>query len=544
MNHDQEHSVRRSGILLHPTSLPGGTGVGDLGTEAYRFVDFLVETGQTLWQVLPLGPTGYGDSPYQCFSAFAGNPLLISLESLVNMGYLNPRDIEKAPRFMTKRVEYGGVIEFKSRMLWRAFDNFMIDASSDEASEFSRFKDGARDWLEPYAFFRSIKDHHSGKAWTEWDVHLRQREDRALHFWRENHSREIEGHQFFQYVFFKQWVSLASYANDRGIKIIGDIPIFVAHDSADVWSHPELFHLDREGHPTKVAGVPPDYFSETGQLWGNPIYRWDVMESTGYRWWLDRIKSALQLVDIIRLDHFRGFEAYWAVPAGEPTAAEGKWEPGPGRKLFEAIRSNLGDLPIIAEDLGFITAAVDELRDALGFPGMRILQFAFGTDPQADSFRPYNFPRDCVVYTGTHDNDTTVGWFHGAGTGESTRSASEVDEERRFLLDYLGTDGKEINWDFIRLAWASVARTAIVPLQDVLGLGSEARMNVPARESGNWAWRFRASDLTKELRSRLARLTDTYGRNPRRFERASKGDAEPAHEKSDVRKKEVRKRKQ
>jgi 4-alpha-glucanotransferase len=311
MKNQQKKTPRRSGILLHPTSLPGDTGIGDLGREAYRFVDFLVETGQSLWQVLPLGPTGYGDSPYQCFSAFAGNPLLISLEGLVKEGWLKEGDFEKHPPFQRRHVDYGAVINFKLRMLWKAFGRFS-DASTDARKDFEAFVETTRGWLEPYALFRSIKDHHEGKAWTDWDVHLREREDQALHFWRENHSLEIEGHQFFQFMFFKQWVGLAQYANEHGIQIIGDLPIFVAHDSADVWSHPELFHLDADGQPTKVAGVPPDYFSQTGQLWGNPVYRWDVMEETGYRWWLDRIRSALQLVDIIRLDHFRGFESYWA----------------------------------------------------------------------------------------------------------------------------------------------------------------------------------------------------------------------------------------
>ncbi|MEP7273867.1 MAG: 4-alpha-glucanotransferase [Acidobacteriota bacterium] len=518
MNLPNGLKARRSGILLHPTSLPGGTGIGDFGSEAYRFIDSLSETGQSLWQVLPLGPTGYGDSPYQSFSAFAGNPVLISLEALANDGWLTPRDLERSPRFSARRVEYGPVIEFKNRMLWKAFDNFRVGASPGEKEELEQFIRGSRSWLEPYAFFRSIKDHHSGKSWIDWDVHLRAREAVALHFWGENHAREIEAHQFFQFIFFRQWVRLARYANERGIQIIGDVPIFVAFDSADVWSHPELFHLDEHGRPTKVAGVPPDYFSETGQLWGNPIYRWDVMANDGYAWWIERIKAALQLVDIIRLDHFRGFEAYWAVPAGETTAVRGKWEKGPGAHLFEAIRNSLGDLPIIAEDLGFITEGVHQLRDHLGFPGMRILQFAFGRDPEAENFRPYNFPQDCVVYTGTHDNDTTVGWFNSVGAGDSTRSAREVDEERRFVLNYLGTDGTEINWDLTRLALGSVARTAIVPLQDVLGLGSEARMNVPARESGNWAWRYTAKELTAARRRRLAELTETYGRNPRRFE--------------------------
>ncbi len=511
-------SPRRGGILLHPTSLPGGDGIGDLGIEAYRFVDFLVEAGQSLWQVLPLGPTGYGDSPYQCFSAFAGNPLLISLETLQLAGLLAPGDTPKGVRFPTRRVDYGPVIRFKNELLWKAYENFRTDASHSDRSELKKFVEASRLWLEPYTLFRSIKDHHEGKAWTDWDVHVRQREDRAIHFWLENHAREIEAHEFFQYLFFKQWLRLARYANERGIDIIGDVPIFVAHDSADVWSHPELFDLDPHGQPKKVAGVPPDYFSATGQLWGNPVYRWDVIARTGYEWWINRIKSALQLFDIVRLDHFRGFESYWAVPAGDTTAVRGSWEPGPRERLFEAIKNKLGDVPIVVEDLGLITKEVAQLRDSLGFPGMRILQFAFATDSGGENLRPYYFPRNTIVYTGTHDNDTTVGWFHNAGAGNTTRSVSRVDEERRLVLTYLDTDGSEINWDFIRLAFSSVADTAIVPLQDVLGLGSEARMNTPAREAGNWAWRFAKGDLTRKLRTRLRELTNVFGRNPRTLE--------------------------
>jgi 4-alpha-glucanotransferase len=508
---------RLSGILLHPTSLPGRYGVGDLGQAAYDFVDFLVSTGQSLWQVLPLGPTGYGDSPYQCFSAFAGNPLLISLDGLVEAGLLVEGDLADAPDFPNDRVDYGPAIEYKNKILWRAFDNFAAGKFEQLKKELASFRAEMREWLTDYAIYRSIKDEHDGAEWTKWDEHLRAREDQALHFWRENHPREIAGHEFFQFLFFKQWRKLTAYANERGIRIIGDVPIFVAHDSADVWAHPELFYLDDEGHPTKVAGVPPDYFSETGQLWGNPLYRWDVMKETGYEWWLARLKATRQLVDIIRLDHFRGFESYWAVPGDETTAINGKWEPGPGADLFEAIRDSMGELPIIAEDLGLITEEVEKLRDQFGFPGMRILQFAFGTDPQSDSFKPYNFPRNCAVYTGTHDNDTTVGWFTGVGAGDSTRSQEEVDEERDFVLKYLGSDGSEIHWDLIRLALSSVARTAIIPVPDLLGLGSEARMNVPARESGNWSWRFEAAALTPEINERLAEMTDVYGRNPRRY---------------------------
>ena len=518
-------SPRASGILLHPTSLPSRFGIGDLGGAAYEFVDFLEETGQSLWQVLPLGPTGYGDSPYQCFSAFAGNPLLVSLEALVEDGLLKQSELDAAPQFPDDRVDYGPVIEFKTALLKKAHANFIqrgpalgLDGAKDE---YLSFTDQAAWWLDDYAGFRAIKDAHDGSEWTKWDRYLRDREDNAMHFFRENHAAGISAQKFFQYLFFKQWLKLARYANERGVKIIGDVPIFVAHDSADVWAHRDLFHLDEEGNPTKVAGVPPDYFSETGQLWGNPLYRWEVMKRNGYRWWIERIRQTLAVVDIIRLDHFRGFEKYWAVPASEKTAINGKWKKGPGADLFNAIKKAFsdveGDLPIIAEDLGFITPEVNALREKFGFPGMRILQFAFGTDPQADEFKPYNFVPNSVVYTGTHDNETTIGWFTSEGAGSSTRSEDEVQVERAFVLKYLGTDGSRVNWDFIRLALSSVANTAIIPLQDVLGCGNEARMNVPARESGNWGWRYRAEHLTPEIRWRLAELTHIYGRDRHRL---------------------------
>ena len=496
--------------------MPGRFGIGDLGQAAYDFVDFLHATGQSLWQVLPLGPTGYGDSPYQCFSAFAGNPLLISLTALVEEGWLDEGDLAAVPNFLAERVDYGPVIEFKNKLLWRAHENFKTRAAEAAKREYLAFTKNAASWLEDYALFRAIKAEHGGAEWTKWESYLRAREDQALHFFRENHAPQLSGQRFFQYLFFKQWVRLAHYANAKGIKIIGDVPIFVAHDSADVWAHPELFHLDAAGQPTKVAGVPPDYFSATGQLWGNPLYRWDVLQQDGYRWWIERLRAALAQVDIVRLDHFRGFEKYWAVPAGETTAINGQWEDGPGAALFKALKQALakakGGLPIIAEDLGFITPEVDKLRDQFGFPGMRILQFAFGTDPQADEFKPYNYVPNSVVYTGTHDNDTALGWFH-AGVGDSTRTAAEVAEERAFVLKYLNSDGRAINWDLIRVALASVANTAIIPLQDVLGCGSAARMNVPARESGNWGWRYQAEQLTPALRARLKELTNVYGRD-------------------------------
>jgi 4-alpha-glucanotransferase len=515
---------RASGILLHPTSLPGRFGIGELGQAAIEFIDFLEETGQRYWQILPLGPTGYGDSPYQCFSAFAGNPLLVSLEEMVKDGLLAESDLANAPSFALDHVDYGPVIEYKSTLLEKSHRRFLAGGSEKERTEYLQFINQASWWLEDYATYRAIKNSFGGQEWTKWDPYLRDYEDTAVHFFRENHATEISTQKYFQYLFFKQWMRVAAYANAHGIKIIGDVPIFVAHDSADVWANRSLFRLDKKGNPTAVAGVPPDYFSESGQLWGNPLFRWDRMKEDGYQWWIERIRQTLATVDIIRLDHFRGFEKYWSVPAGETTAINGKWEEGPGADLFHAVGAAfgpvLGSLPFIAEDLGFITPEVKKLRDDLGFPGMRILQFAFGIDEEADEYKPYSFTRNSVVYTGTHDNDTSVGWFTSAGAGDSTRSETEVDKERAFVLKYLGTDGHEIHWDFIRLALASVADTAIVPLQDVLGCGSEARMNVPARESGNWGWRFVAEQLTPEIRSRLKELTEIYGRNRARLKPA------------------------
>jgi 4-alpha-glucanotransferase len=438
--------------------------------------------------------------------------LLISLDALVVDGWLLATDLVDVPRFPTERVDYGPVIEYKFGKLKHAYENFIAHADETARADYLDFVQRSAGWLEDYALYRALKDEHGGAEWTKWEPYLRDRENNALHFFKENHALAVGAHRFYQYLFFKQWARLAAYANGQGVKLIGDIPIFVAHDSADVWAHRDLFYLDEAGNPTKVAGVPPDYFSETGQLWGNPLYRWDLMERNGFTWWIDRIRATLAMVDLVRLDHFRGFESYWAVPASEATAVNGTWEPGPGAALFTAIKKTLGDLPIIAEDLGLITPAVKQLRDAFAFPGMCILQFAFGADPQADEFKPYNFKPNAVVYTGTHDNDTAVGWFT-AGVGDSTRTADEVAAERQFVLDYLGSDGSEIHWDLVRVALASVANMAMIPLQDILGCGSEARMNVPARESGNWGWRFQSEQLTSEIQARLAKLTNVYGRD-------------------------------
>ncbi|MEK6285436.1 MAG: 4-alpha-glucanotransferase [Acidobacteriota bacterium] len=502
---------RASGILLHPTSLPGRFGIGDLGGEAYAFVDFLAASGQSLWQILPLGPTGYGDSPYQCFSAFAGNTLLISPQRLAQAGLLSEEDLNVAPRFSSRRVDFGRVIEYKKALLENAFDNFKRVTDTGLRAEFLEFCREAHWWLEDYALFRALKDAHGGVAWTEWAPQFAARDAAALASARETLRDRVDAEKFNQFLFFRQWLSLKAYCHERGVSIIGDAPIFVACDSADVWTHPELFKLDKERRPTVVAGVPPDYFSRTGQLWGNPIYDWDAMCATGFRWWVDRLRATLQTVDILRIDHFRGFAACWEVPGEDKTAERGRWVEVPGRKLFTTLRNTFGELPIIAEDLGVITPDVEALRDDFGFPGMRVLQFAFRADSKTIDL-PHNYIRNCVVYTGTHDNDTTVGWFKSRAGAGSTRTADEIQRERAYCLRYLNTDGHEIHWDLIRTAWASVANTAVTPLQDVLGLGSRARMNLPASEQGNWQWRYRAGALTRKLGNRLGELTELYGR--------------------------------
>jgi 4-alpha-glucanotransferase len=503
---------RASGILLHPTSLPGQFGIGDLGREAYQFADFLASTGQHLWQVLPIGPTGYGNSPYQCLSVFAGNPLLISLERLVADKFLEPADLDNAPSFPKDRVDYGTVIKFKMPLLKKSFETFQKKAAPSERKQFETFCQRNASWLETYSLFMALKEAHSLAAWNTWEEDIRRRQPKSLERWSQKLAHEIDYHKYQQYQFFKQWSELKKYCNEHEIRLIGDMPIFIALDSATAWSHPEMFFLDDSGKPTVVAGVPPDYFSKTGQLWGNPLYRWDVMASDGYAWWIERFRATHGFVDIIRLDHFRGFEKYWEIPATDNTAVNGRWVPGPGAKLFEAVQKALGTLPIIAEDLGMITPEVEALREQFGFPGMRVLQFNFGSDPEADDYRPHNYPRNCVVYTGTHDNNTTIGWFRGEDVKDSTQSKEEREREKQLALKYLGTDGHEINWDFIRLALMSVADTAIIPMQDILGLGSEARMNLPGRAEGSWCWRFVPDMLTEEIKARLKELTALYGR--------------------------------
>jgi len=499
---------------LHCTSLPGRFGIGDLGPCAHEFAEFLSAAGQKLWQVLPLNPTGYGDSPYQCFSAFAGNPLLLSLERLCEQGLLETAELADPPCFPQDSVDFNAVIQFKMPALRRAALAFFADASRPDRAEFEAFCANEGEWLNDFALFMALKEEHQGTAWTSWEAKIRQRDPEAVKKWSEQLAPQLRIIKFWQFEFFRQWKQLKSDCNERSIRLMGDIPIYVAHDSADVWAHPELFYLNGQGNPTVVSGVPPDYFSATGQLWGNPIYRWEALEASGYAWWKQRFRTALTLFDLVRLDHFRGFEAFWAVPASERTAINGRWVKAPGDSLLTTLQAEFGELPIVAENLGVITPAVENLRKKFGLPGMSILQFAFGTDAQGPSFRPHNYQRDLVAYTGSHDNDTAVGWWSSTGAGGSTRTAEEIRQERALAHAYLGFEGEaEINWVMIRAVEASVAGMVILPLQDVLGLGNEARMNLPGTMSGNWKWRYRPGALNSELSARLRTLVELYGRD-------------------------------
>jgi 4-alpha-glucanotransferase len=490
---------RSSGILLHPTSLPGPYGIGDLGPEAYHWVDFLSESGCKLWQVLPLGPTGYGDSPYQCFSAFAGNPYLISPELLIKDQLLFQEDLKDLPSFPKDAVDFGEIFSWKPGLLDIAYLHFEQGGSDVLRSEFSIFCNKNASWLDDYALFMALKDAHDGSSWGSWEPAIRLRKPEELIKARKNLAVEISRHAFRQWLFFRQWRAVRKYAHEKDVKIIGDIPIFVAYDSADAWSRPELFYFDGSGRPTVVAGVPPDYFSPTGQLWGNPLYRWDVHKSTGYKWWIDRLIAILSTVDIIRLDHFRGFAGYWEVPGTAKTAERGRWVSGPGTDFMGAIRNALGNLPFIAEDLGEITPDVIELRDAFSLPGMKILQFGFsGPD---NPFLPHHFLENCVVYTGSHDNDTALGWY-----------ASAPEHEKEFYRRYFGRSGEDFAGELIRAAWSSVAVMALAPLQDLLKLGTDARMNFPGKETGNWMWRMPEGALTDELKSWINELNFLFER--------------------------------
>ncbi len=504
---------RSSGILLHITSLPSRFGIGDLGPSAYEFADFLFASGQKLWQVLPLNPTGYGDSPYQCFSAFAGNPMLISLQRLREQGLLQDSDLARAPSFPVDFVDYGPVIEFKMAALRRSAKAFFADGSRADHAAFDRFCESASPWLDDYALFMACKDANGGTMWTAWETGIRRRDTSEMNAWSKKLATELKAYKYWQFEFFHQWEHLKNYCQQRSIRFMGDIPIYVAHDSADVWSHPDLFYLDDHGNPTVVSGVPPDYFSATGQLWGNPIYRWDLLAAAGYKWWIERFRASLALFDMVRLDHFRGFESYWEVPASEKTAINGRWIKGPGEEFLAALQDVFGGLPIVAENLGVITPPVEKLRKQFGLPGMSLLQFAFGTDPQGPSFRPHNYTRDLVAYTGGHDNDTTMGWWSSSGASDSTRTPEDVRKEHEFARAYLNfKDDSEVNWVMIRAVLASIADVAIVPLQDVLGLGSSARMNLPGKVSGNWKWRYAPGALGDELSARLRTLVTLYDR--------------------------------
>jgi 4-alpha-glucanotransferase len=499
--------TRACGVLLHPTSLPGGHGIGDLGPEAHAFADFLASTGQRWWQMLPFGPTGYGNSPYQSHSSFAGNPLLIDLTDLVKRGWLDPDAVPHDNPTNPDLVDFDQVTTLKEMSLRKAFERFR-ERPPDHA--YDEFNAAHSAWLDDYAFYHALKDEHHGLPWYEWEPGLVKRDPAECARWRERVADGIAYHRFVQFVFELQWESLRDHCRGRGIGLIGDLPIFVAHDSADVWANPELFNLDGRGQPMVVAGVPPDYFSATGQLWGNPLYRWDVHAADGYAWWTARLRELLRRVDFVRIDHFRGFEAYWEIPAGSPTAAPGRWVKGPGAAFFQVIREKLGALPLIAEDLGLITPEVEALRDQFNLPGMRVLQFGFGPDAGSEKYLPHEYVPHCFTYTGTHDNDTTRGWF--LTEAGPTQSAVEMRAERAYALRYANSTGEDIHWAMIRLALASVADTAITPLQDILGLDGRARMNFPGKSGGYWRWRFTAGQIDQTARRRLAELTAIYGR--------------------------------
>jgi len=492
---------RRAGILLHPTSLPGRYGIGDLGPDARRFLAWAAGAQQSVWQILPLCPTGPWNSPYVGLSAFAGNPWLVSIEQLVAEGLLGETAIENPPAFSYGRTEFERVLPWKSGLLRAAWRHFRRKAPVAARRDLEAFLEAPEHsgWLSDWALFMALRIRSGGRAWTSWPHDLHRREAGALR--RAGHalSAEIAYQKFLQFLFFRQWMRIKEEANRLGLLVMGDLPIYVAHDSADVWANQRLFDLDGEGRPVEVAGVPPDYFSEIGQLWGNPLYRWDRLAEEGYAWWVARMRCNLRLTDLLRIDHFRGFAAYWAIPAGETTAVEGSWVPGPGRALFDAVREALGELPLVAEDLGHITPDVHELRRGLGIPGMRVLQFAF--DGSDNEHLPHRHPEDVVVYTGTHDNDTTRGWFES------------LDEDgRRIVRGAIGKREGRVEWDMIRAAYGSASRLAVVPMQDVLGLGAEARMNTPGRAEDNWAWRLAPDSLPAEAAERLARLAAESGR--------------------------------
>jgi 4-alpha-glucanotransferase len=491
---------RSSGILLHPTCLPGPYGIGDIGSSAHRWIEFLSASGCGLWQILPLGPTGYGDSPYQCFSSFAGNPYLISPDALLSDDLLHPDDLCDHPAFPYDHVDFGKIIPWKLGLLDRSFIRFQHSHSVRLKTEMEEFRTKQSVWLDDFALFMALKEIHGGQPWHTWEEPLSKRHPDALFQVHKKFEVAIQRQIYRQFIFFRQWSKLLTHAHEKHIQIIGDIPIFVAHDSAEVWSNPQLFHLDKSGKPTVVAGVPPDYFTHSGQLWGNPLYRWEIHARDGYAWWVERIKATLALVDIIRIDHFRGFAGYWEVPGDAKTAEIGRWVPGPGKNFFQSIQNTLGDLPIIAEDLGVITPDVEDMRDSFDLPGMRILQFGFDSTP-SDPFLPHNYPVNCIVYTGTHDNDTALGWYNRV-----------PEKDKTFYRSYMNRDGSDFNWDLIRGVWSSVAIFGLAPMQDFLNLGNEARMNYPGNPSGNWTWRMPEDYECLVLQEKIRELNYLYGR--------------------------------
>jgi 4-alpha-glucanotransferase len=503
---------RSSGVLMHVSCLPGPHGIGGLGPAAYRFVDFLASCKQSWWQVLPISPVGRGNSPYDSPSAFAGNPMFISLEKLTSRHLLTQADTLPPTNLSERRVDYPSAIRYKLPKLRKAFDNFQRQESAGEHLRFEKYRTTNGAWLLNHGIFSALKEQNPEVPWIAWDEGIRARMPSAIKKVRGQLKEEIRYHMFLQYEFSRQWTELRRYCARKGVGLIGDIPFYVAHDSADVWANQEIFQLDRQGMPTHVAGVPPDYFSETGQLWGNPLYRWDVLRRRGYYWWIDRLRVNFNRFDACRLDHFIGFQRYWKVRANARTARRGRWVKGPRDHFFKKAFRRLGRRELIAEDLGVVTRDVKDLRDRIGLPGMRVLQFAFGKDPDAVSHRPHNYPRHCIVYTGTHDNDTTLGWYEDRGSVASTRSKLDIEKEIEHALRYLNSNGEKISWDMIRLAMMSVANVAITPIQDILELGSDARMNIPGKAKGNWEWRLTNDALNKHVAERLLGLTRTYER--------------------------------
>ena len=494
---------RSCGTLVHPTSFPSKYGMGDLGYEAEKFIDFLVRTDQTIWQVLPLGPTGYGNSPYASYSAFAGNHYLISPDRLIDKGLLSKEEVETAQLPVKNKAEYEKSYELKEALYKKAAERFYADISAQDEKELSSFKKRNQTWLHDYCLFMTCLKANDKQPWNEWDQDLAQRKPKAIAKVEKENKDEINYQLWLQFEFFNQWYELKKYANDKGIRVVGDIPIFVDHNSSDVWSNPEFFAVDKQGDRQLIAGVPPDYFSETGQLWGNPLYKWDVLEKDNFSWWVNRFRQMFELYDSIRVDHFRGFDAYWEVKANAENAINGRWVKAPGKKLFKTIKKKLGELPIIAEDLGVMTPEVEDLRDSFNFPGMKILQFAFDSN-STNSFLPHNYPQNCVVYTGTHDNDTTIGWYV---------QAPEVEKHR--MREYTKSDGREPQWELIRLGMLSVADQAIFPLQDFMGLNTDHRMNLPGTVGDNWLWRYTNDMLSSVDEGRIKLLTEMSNRKPK-----------------------------